>query len=358
MVCSGKGKGGTLHLCLSLLFLQEGCERDIVLAILQKSLVPGSSNGILSAFTRDSIHCWVYIEARLLSDVSTVLRGIPGVSRTRDSSYVIHIVELEDRAPILNMSSNGIQPSITEWSWVRVEEGLYKGDLGLVYSVDEAYSICNVLLVPRIALTNDKKRKRDPRPPQALFDPLAIQQTFGARSVEKRNQLLFFKNHFYADGLLHADIPFAQLSSTTILASSQELDFFRRSSYWARVKPFPCHSRVGDRVRVVAGTLQGISGFVVEVKDLTVRFTPNEDHDVVHEVLLTDIRKQFEPGDFVEIIEGLDRGAQGFVIDSDNINASLIIYSRTVSIVHTSRRDVNQIEQQGREVSIPGSLGV
>lgn len=173
-----------MHLCLRLPLLQEGCERDIVLAILQKSLAPGSSNGILSAFTQDSIPCWVYIEARLLSDVSTILRGTPGVARMRDGSYVIHIVELEDCAPILNMLSNGIQPSITEWSWVRVKEGLYKGDLGLVHSVDEAYWMYDVLLVPRITLTNDKKRKRDPRPPQALFDLLAIQQTFGAHSVE------------------------------------------------------------------------------------------------------------------------------------------------------------------------------
>jgi ribosomal protein L24 len=188
-----------------------------------------------------------------------------------------------------------------------------------------------------------------------------IHWQFSKHSVltQWRNEInSLFSKIAFMPMMAYVDIPFDQLSSTTILASSQELEFFHHSSYWARAKPFPCHSRVGDRVRVVAGTLQGISGFVMEVKELTVRFTPKEDHDVVHEVQLTDIRKQFEPGDFVEIIEGLDCGAQGFVINSDNINASLIIYSWTVSIVHTSRRDVNQIEQQGREVSIPGSLGV
>jgi ribosomal protein L24 len=87
------------------------------------------------------------------------------------------------------------------------------------------------------------------------------------------------------------------------------------------------------------------------VNKLTTRFTSNDDASAVYEVRYTDIRKKFEPGDFIEVIDGPDLGTQGFVIDSDSVNASLIIYSHTVSIVHTSKSDSTQIEQQGREVS-------
>ena len=288
MACPGQSKHwpfarSTWAHCLPI-FEQAGSERDVVLAMLQQSLT--SNTGILSAFTQDRLHGWVYVEAKQARYLAPALRGIPGVARQRNRSLVVQLVELSDRPMLLDMSLHS-PPLITlpTGSWVRIKDGLYKGDLGLIrdtcMSDRELYS---VMLVPRLVLVKTKKRKHGCCPPKALFDKVEIEQIWGDGSVKMRNQWLLFRNQSFFQGLLVAVYHPARLSLETTHATSDELNFFRSCEYWVEAQNLLNPIRAGDRILVMTGSLQGSSGFVLEVNELTLRFLPSGDVGSIHEV--------------------------------------------------------------------------
>jgi ribosomal protein L24 len=104
-----------------------------------------------------------------------------------------------------------------------------------------------------------------------------------------------------------------------------------------------------DRILVMSGMLRGCSGNVIDVTDSSVRFSSIDDN-LVCEVQVREVRKHFIPGDFVEVLEGPERGAAGFVVEANDI--SLAVYIRVVTMLWRSKDDVTPIEQEGREVGI------
>ena len=326
--------------------LQEGREQDVVVAILQKSL-DSSPSCILSAFTRDKIHGWVYVETADESNLAPLLRGIPGVARRKQGSFIGQLVDLDDRPMLLDMSLNSWLPSLTAGSWVHVKRGLYKGDLGLVEGYDSSES-CSVLLVPR--LTMSRKRKLKFRPPKALFDEVAARNVFGEKAVEVRNQLRMFRKQMFSGGFLIMQCELAQLSLETAQPSQDELELFRLCEYWAQPSSSTSPLQAGDRILIRYGTLQGSSGFVVEANKSTVRFSLSDNKTAVCEVQAREVRKNFAPGDFVEVLEGPERGATGFVVDTNDV--SIAIYSRTVTMLWASRDYIAHIEEEGCEAGI------
>ena len=306
--------------------------------------------GILSAFTRDALHGWVYIEAKEANYLAPALLAIPGVAHRRDGSIVAELVELSNRPLLLDMSLQGSTLPFSSGSWVRIKDGLYKGDLGLVRCVDSSdCELLSVMLVPRLHLTKSKKRKRGYRPNPALFDEAEIARIFGEGSVKVRNQFRVFRGRSFYQGLLETPFHPTRLSLETSHASPHELDPFRGCEYWTDAGHLLHPIRAGDRILVMAGPLQGCSGFVVEVNhDLaTLRF---RDESSVREVRQREVRKHFVQGDFVQVVEGPNRGAQGFVVDSNDV--AVAIYSRTMTVVYASNKLAVPIEQEGREVGI------
>jgi transcription elongation factor SPT5 len=296
-------------------------ERDIVIGILQKILKAPSDHGVLAAFCRDAIKGSIYIESRDINSVTThILNGTPGIMRFK-GVYRISLVDTQDRNLLLNMSVAGRAPPIKHYSWVRVKRGVYRGDLGLVSDVNEATLSCSVLVVPRIHI--GRKRKRGVRPPQVSFDPEAIREAFGQDAVEKRNRLYIFKGGIYDDGLLEMDTHMTDLSIEGLNATEEELEPFRQSRLWGMSNTFISPIRVGDRVRVVSGTFVGIVGEIVEVLSMTVQIKWGANDAI--EVLTCDVRKAFEIGDFVQVIRGIDRGLEGFLLCLEDKLASIYI---------------------------------
>ena len=282
---------------------------------------------ILSAFTRDAIHGSIYVEAESFLAVAKGLQGISGVARTPGGSFVIDVVDVQDRPLLLDMDLNGLQSSIKCYSWVRIKRGIHKGDLALVRDVDKHSLMCEIYVVPRLAY--DGKRKRSQRPPQVLFDAERAEHAFKSK-VEIRNQGRFFRGKLYHCGLLLAEYHMSKLTGEGVNATVEELQHFRSLPHWDGAQEFISPIRVGVKVRVVSGSFKGGWGTTMEIKETSVRlFWQGDEHDI-REVLTRDIRKLFHLGDFVQVLYGPHRGAQGFIV---HLEADLVVlYKQNAAI--------------------------
>jgi ribosomal protein L24 len=309
-------------------YTQIGLERDIVVEILQKCLRLTSIFDLKSAFCRDAIKGWIYIESKSVATIYNILDGVHGPMRHR-GNYEIRLVDIHDQHLLLNMDVAGSAPPIKVNSWVRIKRGTYREDLGLVKFVTQPTLICDTYVVPRIPMTLDRKRKRGHRTPQLLFDPHAIQEIYGPDAADKRNRVYVFQGEVYEDGLLCREIHMTDLSIEGINATPEELEPFRQSSkIWNEAEAMISPIKVGDWVRVISGTFVGMVGEITEVLSMTVRIagkrtvgdamairpTWGEAQKDTREVLTRDVRKAFEVGDLVQIIRGLDRGLEGFLV--------------------------------------------
>jgi len=292
-----------------------------VFAIFQNMLRQGSSSAprVLSAFARDTIHGSIYVEAESFLAIAKSLQGIPSVACARGGSFVIDVVDLQDRPLFLNMNLNGLQSSIKPCSWVRIKCGIHKGDLALVSDVEEHSLMCEVYVVPRLAY--NVKRKRGQRPPQALFDTERAESAFKSK-VEIHNQARSFRGQLYYLGLLCTVYHMSKLTSEGVNATVEELQHFRLLSEWDRAQGSISPVRVGDKVQVVSGSFKGGWGTMAEIKETSVCLFWKGDGRDIREVLTRDIRKLFHLGDFVQVLIGPHRGVQGFIV---HLEADLVV---------------------------------
>ena len=72
-------------------------------------------------------------------------------------SFVINVVDVQDRPLLLDMDLNGLQSSIKCYSWVRIKRGIHKGDLALVRDVDKHSLMCKIYVIPRLAYNGKRK---------------------------------------------------------------------------------------------------------------------------------------------------------------------------------------------------------
>ena len=122
----------------------------------------------MSAFCRDHLKGYVYIESRHLSYVARAIDGLLGFYGSK-----ITLVPINDMA--LTLFVKPVERNVKEGAWVRVKRGKFKGDLAQVITLaDDEMVRCKVL--PRIDVTamsskEPLKRKKGYRPPQRLFRP-------------------------------------------------------------------------------------------------------------------------------------------------------------------------------------------
>jgi transcription elongation factor SPT5 len=334
-----------LQISLVHTYNQPGSERDVVIAILQKTVHANTRHeNILAAFSRDAIHGWVYIEARSTPSVSNILVGINGVAHYKNHQppFFIDPIDYSDYPALLDMTLNGLPPHVTTWSWVRIKSGKYRHDLGIVTNVDDLSLESVVALLPRLHLS--KKRKRRSRPPAIPFDGETIRGLFGEAAVETRGDTQIFKAELYRYGLHFAKFHITQLCSQGVNATEQELEPFRCiPEIWGFAKHTISALKIHDHIRVNGGPLAGFTGVILEIKALTASFRA-DDTTQVQEALLSEVRKLFALGDFVEVISGIHRGKQGFIVGLDGRSAS--IYCRRIGLIYSSF-----VELPGQEVS-------
>lgn len=273
-----------------------------------------------------------------------MLHGVPHVMRSASGHPSVDLVSLVDRTFLLTMDkSTSIQPM----SWVRlIRYGKYKDDLGFVVEVDKHTTKLDVYVVPRIQLDRKRKRKtqdkrRQGRPPAALFDPDTVAEYYGAEAVQLANQVHCFKSEVYvAGGLLELEYSQSEVSDINVNPTPHELALFQSSRQEQVIKALKAGTvplSIGNRIKVIVGTFMGLTGRVVEIKvDNTVVF--ETDDMIRHEVFNLEICKYFIRGDYVRVLRGEFSGKEGFIVGLDR--NSVVIYERTVAVEEV-RLDIN-----------------
>ena len=245
-------------------------------------------------------------------------------------------------------------------SWVRLNRGIYKGDITFIQSID-IYStmLINVLMVPRVTYNppstkakgsqlianeehNDQmddkftafykpnhelnRRASAPgRPPQALFNPTLAKQQF-CRAFQKRNALSLFWGVFYdANGyVFFTDLDTDWYTAEDVVPNPREFELLSTCS------DIPLNIRqhtmarmsakilwIGNEVKITHGDSRGLFGKIVDITENKANvFLMMQ--DVTTTVPFSALQKYLKVGDEVCILEGDNQGVTGWVVNPDD----------------------------------------
>lgn len=162
-----------------------GKEKDIILNILKRTWAMrnrGQQIEITSAFERDSLSGYIYVEARKAAYVAAAVKDMPNVYASK-----LILVPIQEMPDLLRVKQQTVE--LTPGSYVRIKtkSSKYAGDLAQVDNVDEDGVLARLRLVPRIdysgkadtMITVDGKRIKKAlplsfRPPARLFSEAEV----------------------------------------------------------------------------------------------------------------------------------------------------------------------------------------
>jgi hypothetical protein len=288
-----------------------GLEEEAVFSLLERA----TQHQIRSAFTRGSVGGAIYVEAKLDADMISLLNLTPGIIRKR-SGAVRQLINRSDWVKLLTMQDPNFVAEAGQW--IRVRNGLYKGDLGFVTCV-EAWGV-QVLVVPRLKIPTPQakytslKRKRTPiKPEPRLFDLATFSSMFQRQPKLQHDGSYTSRGLVFHHGLLRLNLDLHSISPISEGIPSRILRLFKLSSHPAIAgskfpRPEEWIFEAGERVIVSSekhGTIAAVESTYLEVD-----FATNEG---IKAVSWYDVRKAFSPGDLVSVMSGPSRGTRGWV---------------------------------------------
>eukprot|EP00698_Gefionella_okellyi_P004884 TRINITY_DN14515_c0_g1_i1.p1 TRINITY_DN14515_c0_g1~~TRINITY_DN14515_c0_g1_i1.p1 ORF type:complete len:1077 (+),score=274.28 TRINITY_DN14515_c0_g1_i1:233-3232(+) len=315
-----------------------GHEREIALALWQKyrDLTDEKTNTsqllIHSVLALDNLKGFFYVEADRESYVTAAITGIRTLFK-----WQVKLVPLEEMVRVVTVS-NAV-PTVAPDTWVRCKRGIYKGDIAQVVNMDEQTQKVRIKLIPRLDLSNTydaDKRKRADRPPQKFFNPDEI----GGMQVEKKRDAAtgdlyyMYNGNRYMNGYLYKLVAIKTLDIGGITPSLQELQIFQsnqRSNIDADIEneddallppilqqptqATKVHFAKGDFVKVISGDLKNLTGTVEVVDGDTVIIMPKQkDLNEAITMKAHELKKSFQNGDHVKVINGRYEGETGLVM--------------------------------------------
>ena len=162
-----------------------GKEMDIIAQISKRMMTMasrGQSMGITSAFQRDSLQGYIYVEARKAAFVAEAVKDIPNVYAAK-----LILVPIQEMPDLLRVKQQTVDLVPGSYVRIKTKSSKYAGDLAQVDNVDEDGTHARLRLIPRLDLsgksdviTPDGKRlkKQMPlsfRPPARLFNEAEVQ---------------------------------------------------------------------------------------------------------------------------------------------------------------------------------------
>lgn len=366
--------------------VRPGKERDLVFSICKKALADQHIR-INSAFQRDSIKGFIYIEARSEAYVRNAIHGLVGVF---GSSQPL-LIPLEDRMALLKTKQ--IVQELQIGGWVRFKRGKHTGDIGQIIDVPDNGDQVTVKFIPRIDFakreetvaaddgSNSKKRKKGPvnynlpgmKPPQQLFNADDVRAAFGDKSVSYARGSFHFENDEYKDGFCIKDIRVSALNTEDIQPSLDEINQFDQTEKkasgmdddddappaesttdninfqliaQAAKRSATAALQPGDHVQVVEGGSQGLSGTVVSIVNEKVFITSEEIQELREiEVLLSEVRKMFRVGDHVRVLVGAHTGQTGLVLSTqgDTLNFLSDLTGQEIQVFSKDVREAAEV---------------
>ena len=270
--------------------------------------------GILSIIGRQSIPGCIVIET---TDAATIVPLCEGFSNIYLRDY--HRIASNDVEGYFRETQQYVP---TPFHWIRLRHSRYRGDIALVHSVDKQTMRAEIMVVPRIALSQPKQSRKGKhraveRPLQGLFHSDTIRAVFGPNSVQETNGVFLFRKETFIDGYhrFWCDGPFTQG-----LPSREEVLHFQKSTHlpphFIQQQLNLIHARrlqVGDSIKVTAGNTAGLVGIVASLTETDVDMAITNDQAHLS-VPLAAVRKNVVVSDYVLIIAGPRTGFVGWVI--------------------------------------------
>ncbi|GAA6032088.1 hypothetical protein JCM8097_007064 [Rhodosporidiobolus ruineniae] len=365
-----------------------GRERDLVLSLSRKAAALAASDNtvpmqIISAFQRDSLKGYIYVEARSESHVRNAIHGLVGLYHNGPNG--IFLVEIEEMPDLLKTKQKKVD--LQPGGWVRFKRGKYAGDLAQILGTSENAEEVAVKFIPRIDLTpkdeqmktgsDGKKRRMGAgvplafRPQQHFFNPEEISKIYGNREVAKRPGGVFvFKNDEYKDGFCEKDIRIAQLNIEDVHPSIDELTRFQGDTAGsgdsldltqiadAARKLAKTILQPGDHVDIFEGDQKGVYGTVDSVSNEVVVVVPHSDldlGDIKIEVSARSVRKRFKPGDHIKVMQGSNADETGLVV---KVQGDVVTFLSDLSSTEVSvfAKDVREAAEVGSGVNVIGGF--
>ena len=366
----------------------DGQERELIVSILQKSydyFARGVPLLIKSAFAKDSLKGFIYVEAYKESHVREALKGLRGIFHSKPPKLV-PLSEMVSAVSVEQKSERIIRPG----SWVRVRNGLYKGDLGRVSTIDANVGRAVVKLLPRLdyGMLSQRKRLEETRaslgkqpkmrPPPKPFN-VEEAKSHGLDLHEQRDRLTgdivvvlngtqrFFQGYVIKQIAMKSLIPekgippLEELQRFNAAAFDEDgarggarddlealVDGLEGEGVGALEAATLAKARFdkGDRVKVVDGDLAGIVGQVEHVTDdgLVLVHPKDEQLGDFKEAISfqpKELRKYFENGDHVRIVAGEHDGASGLVVSKEG-DVCIVLTDATQKEIRVLARDLTQ----------------
>ncbi|EGG10140.1 uncharacterized protein MELLADRAFT_115567 [Melampsora larici-populina 98AG31] len=326
-----------------------GREKELVSAIFRKCEAlyrTPQALRIISVFFRDSLKGYIYVEARLETDVRDAVQGFVGVYRTE-----FRMVPIEEMPDLLRTKKR--ETPIVNGSWVRIKRGKYAGDLAQVNEIMENADDVGLRFVPRIDLNpkeegmqvgpDGKKRKKGSttsgglafRPPQKFFNAEEVKKAYKAADVSRtKNGGYMFRGDFFKEGYIEKDMRISALEVVDVNPTIDEVARFlgdpsdtgdtNRDLNLSQIAELTKKASVivlqpGDQVEVFEGDQKGIQGTVHSIANEIVTIDPSpllhpELRGAHIEIPARSLRKNFKPGDHVKVMAGQNVDETGLVI--------------------------------------------
>ena len=306
---------------------------------------------ILSAASFDSLKGYIYVEA---FKESNVREAILGMSMFKENT--LRIVPINEMTQVFEYDK--IQKvDLKNNQWVRMKGGLYQNDLAQVIYIEDQISKIFIKIIPRIIEQKqdvdkninigdyNRKIKKNIRPKQKLFNPKNFDNV-QIKELSVIGQVFFWNKQYFQDGFLIKIVKKSSLLIENIEPKYEEINIFNMGKSGRddensnedegiieAINNISKRRRFnkGDRVRIIQGDLNGITGKVISHIDKTVSIYPNV-VELANEVLEFPedyLVKVFMPGELVSVISGSNIGKSGFIVKIEDDNDTAVIYSES-----------------------------
>jgi transcription elongation factor SPT5 len=157
-----------------------GKEADIIIAIARRNGTlqsRGQRLEITSAFQRDALEGYIYVEARKSAYVVAALKDIPNVYASK-----LILVPIEEMPDLLRVKQQTVELQPGAYVRIKSKSSKYVGDLAQVENIDEEGTHARLRLIPRLDLSGKANetgrfKKAMPlsfRPPARFFNEAEV----------------------------------------------------------------------------------------------------------------------------------------------------------------------------------------
>lgn len=354
-----------------------GKEREVLYSVLKRMEEMENTAKpmtILSAFQREAMMGYIYVEAFGQNDVIDSLQGISGIYVT-GPKILVPIKEMPDLMNVVK------KPEIVPGTWVRFKRGKYQGDLAQVDNVLASGLEVRIRMVPRLDYGQDKKdgesqdgkRKRNPfnkgntvagRPPQRLFSEVEASKLHGKLlrgSTEGRGKKNFiYQGEEYEDGYLVKHVRLNLISTENVNPTLEEVAKFATTveegaetldlnALAQSLKSSVSTYQVGDTVEVYDGEQQGVIGKAISVHNdiVTMDVIEGDLKGKTLEVPFKGLRKRFREGDHVKVTGGRFRDEIGTVVRIVEDKVTLVTGEENMEEITVFSKDLREANEAG-----------